>query len=1149
MNKIVHRATLVTALAAALASGCKPESPGIGSSGVSVSFRGLDADAIVGVTISVQGPGIGTPIFEALAENNGAYTGVIDHIPAGADRSFAAVAFDIAGSPVLSGQMDGVTIAADAVAQVMIVMHAGGDGFANGVPVIDGMNASANAVAPGQSISLELFAHDTDSDDSLSFAWTAPDGSFSSADAASTEWTAPLTAGDVEITATVTDASSQQASLTLLVSVDPQHATGKASIEIEINHGPSIQLILAMPGRVDSLETTQLSMVIEDPDSTTQAILWSDAGGDCAGQFDDVSAESPTWTAPAAQPAAGLCTLAVLVTDAQGATTAGEITIQVAPPSPVALSPVITRTFASAEDAAGDDLVVLRARAADPAGGPLQFDWTASAGSLGAPANTAYYDVSSSHLPGGPAFDLLDTPNPSGLAQCLDCFVQLALPFTFEHFGAEHTTIFVGSNGYITFGAGAVDWYNQSLADETEPRIAAWYDDWDLRESGEVRYGVHGVAPSRVFVVAWIDVKSFPGDLSPDGATFQIHLHEGSHTVEMHYADVTVSNPDLSLGRSATIGLDEGVGRFHEYSFDRASLSDGMALRFEVMDGSMSEVIWTAPFGAAESTISVVVSSASGLQARHDFAVSGDAALPPTAQLSTDSISDSLPAGATASHEVTLTNAGDLPLDYDARLSGAPGSPSGGATSATGVASMQASAQILVKRAAGATATRMASLRSSIGARLAKRIDALDIEVWTDDGSSTTSFNARMAALTANPQIAWAEPNVQWSVGHVAQDPMFDMQWSLHNDGQTGGTTDADIDASEAWDRFMGSSNVIVAVTDTGVDYTHSDLAANMWTNSGEIPGNGLDDDGNGFVDDVYGYDFAYADSDPMDVYGHGTHVSGTIGALADNGIGVAGVSPNVRIMPVKFLADDGWGTSAGGAAAIVYAVDNGARIINASWGGTGYSQAIYDAIEYAAAHDVLFVAAAGNSGSNNDASPRYPAAYDLPNIVAVAATDHDDALTNFSCYGPTTVDLGAPGANIASTIPGDAYASWSGTSMAAPHVAGTAALLAGFSPGISYADMKAYLLDSSDPTPSLAGLVVSGGRLNADRALAALSPAWLLLAGPVQGQLPAGASVTLTVDMLANVDPGTHAASMTISTNDPITPVSSVALSLTVTP
>jgi len=261
-------------------------------------------------------------------------------------------------------------------------------------------------------------------------------------------------------------------------------------------------------------------------------------------------------------------------------------------------------------------------------------------------------------------------------------------------------------------------------------------------------------------------------------------------------------------------------------------------------------------------------------------------------------------------------------------------------------------------------------------------------------------------------------------------DPFFSNLWGLHNTGQsvngTSGTAGADMDGPEAWDVAQGSNTFVIAVIDTGVDYNHPDLSGNIWANPGEVAGNGLDDDQNGYVDDLRGWDFVDDDNDPMDVVGHGTHVAGTIAAVGNNNIGVTGVCWQAKIMPVRALDAFGAGTDADIIAAIGYAVTKGAKVINASFGGPDYSQAQYDALANANSAGVLFVVAAGNEGANNDTTPSYPASYNLPNIISVAATDQNDNLSNFSNYGATSVHVAAPGENIYSTFPAARVTVWS---------------------------------------------------------------------------------------------------------------------------
>ena len=339
--------------------------------------------------------------------------------------------------------------------------------------------------------------------------------------------------------------------------------------------------------------------------------------------------------------------------------------------------------------------------------------------------------------------------------------------------------------------------------------------------------------------------------------------------------------------------------------------------------------------------------------------------------------------------------------------------------------------------------------------------------------------------LKRNPYVAYAEPNYEIRAEVVPNDPRFNELYGMLNTGQTGGTADADIDADQAWGVSRGSHDVIVGVIDTGIDYNHPDLAANIWTNPGEIPGNNMDDDGNGYVDDVHGYDFVNNDSDPFDDNGHGTHCSGTIGGVGNNGVGVAGVNWQVSLMALKFLSGAGSGSTADAVRAVEYSTMMHVDLTSNSWGGGGFSQTLYDAIAAAGAQNIVFVAAAGNDGVDNDVSPHYPSSYDLANLISVAATDHNDAKASFSNWGRTSVDLAAPGVNILSTLPGNSYGQLSGTSMATPHVSGVCALIRSVAPGVPVAQLKNILLSSVDHVASMNNMVVSNGRLNAFFAIA----------------------------------------------------------------
>lgn len=331
-----------------------------------------------------------------------------------------------------------------------------------------------------------------------------------------------------------------------------------------------------------------------------------------------------------------------------------------------------------------------------------------------------------------------------------------------------------------------------------------------------------------------------------------------------------------------------------------------------------------------------------------------------------------------------------------------------------------------------------------------------------------------LKSLAENPNVEIVEPNFIYKINRTPNDPMLGSLWGLVNVGQNSGTAGIDIGAERAWDITVGNKDIIVAVIDTGVDYTHPDLKDNMWVNEAEKNGRpGVDDDGNGIVDDIYGANFVNANSptgDPKDDNGHGSHCSGTIGATGDDGKGIVGVAWNVRIMGVKFLSASGGGSLDGALKAIDYATTMGARIMNNSWGGGGESATLKAAIERSNDAGVLFVAAAGNERNNNDSRPTYPATYNVPNVLSVAAIDSRGRLASFSNYGKNTVHVGAPGVGITSSVTRERYASYDGTSMAAPHVSGMAVLLLSNEPNITHLEMKERIIATAQPVEGLRG-------------------------------------------------------------------------------
>lgn len=333
-----------------------------------------------------------------------------------------------------------------------------------------------------------------------------------------------------------------------------------------------------------------------------------------------------------------------------------------------------------------------------------------------------------------------------------------------------------------------------------------------------------------------------------------------------------------------------------------------------------------------------------------------------------------------------------------------------------------------------------------------------------------------LSRLRKDPSVELAEPNYRVyaiQAGAPTNDPRWPDLWGL-----------VKIEMPKAWGRSQGARDVVIAVIDTGIDYRHQDLAQNMWRNPGETV-NGVDDDGNGIVDDIYGANFCGGrrTGDPLDDNRHGTHVAGTIGAVGNNGIDIVGVGWRFQLMAVKFLCQDGSGNIADAIRGIEYALVKGAHILNNSWAGGGYSGALEFAIREADRRGVLFVAAAGNDDRNIDQDPEYPASYRVPNLIAVGATTPQDTKARFSNWGATGVHVAAPGVSILSTILNNKLAAYDGTSMAAPHVSGCAGLLKAINPSRTARELKTILLGAADSVPGLDGRVLNRKRLNCGKA------------------------------------------------------------------
>jgi thermitase len=419
-------------------------------------------------------------------------------------------------------------------------------------------------------------------------------------------------------------------------------------------------------------------------------------------------------------------------------------------------------------------------------------------------------------------------------------------------------------------------------------------------------------------------------------------------------------------------------------------------------------------------------------------------------------------------------------------------------------------AEVLVRFRPGTTLDYIKSVVATHHDRFEDEIESVDGLTAVEDEDGLDADTVVKEYLKV-PGVEYAEPNMQITLDdprssssfgfgsgsgsgsmvsypmNLPDDPMFGNQWSLQNTGQNGGKDGADISAVNAWDTTRGSESVVVAVLDSGVDYTHQDLIENMWHRTADVAE--YSDRELGTIDDINGFNAVDNLRDPMDDNGHGTHCAGIIGAEGGNGFGISGVNWHVKIMPLKFMNAFGQGTTKDAIEAINYVIDRkkagvNVRVISASWGSTSKSKALGDAIKRAGEEGILFVAAAGNSSENADKRPHYPAGYDLPNIISVAATDRNDQLATFSNYGAKTVHIAAPGRDILSTWLNGTFREASGTSMATPEVSGVAALVLALEPDMTVAKLRERLLTSVDKLPALEGKVSSGGRINASKAV-----------------------------------------------------------------
>lgn len=422
--------------------------------------------------------------------------------------------------------------------------------------------------------------------------------------------------------------------------------------------------------------------------------------------------------------------------------------------------------------------------------------------------------------------------------------------------------------------------------------------------------------------------------------------------------------------------------------------------------------------------------------------------------------------------------------------------------------------EVLVRFKPGTTLGRIQSIAARLNDQVEDQFEYINDYAVIDDQDGLDSWTVAAQYRTL-PEVEYAEPNFEIELDPregeefdadadaetedsaseeavnrsnvTPNDPMFGEQWALQNTGQREGKAKADINALKAWVKTTGSDKVVIAVLDSGVDYTHPDLIHNIWVRPGSI--GPYTDAHLGEVDDEHGYNAVENSGDPIDENGHGTHCAGIIGAEGSNDEGIAGVNWKVEILPLKFMTAGGFGTTKDAIECINYVIARkrsgvNVRVISASWGSTMKSRALEDAIRKAGEEGILFVAASGNASANTDRQPHYPSSYDLPNVISVAALNRRDGLASFSNYGPKSVHIAAPGAEILSTWLNREYEEHSGTSMATPVVSGVAGLVLSIEPHLSVKELRERLLKSADKLDSLNGKIITGGRINASRAV-----------------------------------------------------------------